>query len=344
MFNRPPETIMGRFIACLVCLGSASLASAQDGEVDIPSAAPVDFSQVAGKKFEITTSAAPTEVFVEEPITLKVTIIGAGPEKYRPQRNNLKIFPDDFTDDFHLEAVPDQDKHTPEKGPWEFTYRVRPKRVGVAHIPGLHLSYFETGANKFTSSFSDEIPIKVTRRQEATAEKLNLKIIQAPARFYELRPVDQVLRDDTPVPPPGPELFAALLTAPPVLSFVWYRFWRRLYPNAAERRQRRRSRAARLALAYLTRQAPDVARTRAAAVDFLRQRLDLPALEATPSEVARHLKRLGIAKPLIADWAAFLQSCDRYRFAPSVAEPEGPVNAEAIRLIHAVEADSCAAR
>jgi hypothetical protein len=100
-------------------------------------------------------------------------------------------------------------------------------------------------------------------------------------------------------------MLAALLATPPLLCFVWYRLWRRLYPNAAERRQRRRSKAARLALHYLAKQSDDVLRTRAAAVDYLRQRLDLPALEPSPHEVARHLKRLGIAKPLVADWATF---------------------------------------
>ena len=65
---------MGRFLAYLICLGSASLASAQDVEVEIPLTAPLDFSAVVGKKFDIATSAAPTQVFVEEPITLTVTI------------------------------------------------------------------------------------------------------------------------------------------------------------------------------------------------------------------------------------------------------------------------------
>src|SRR5262249_54590039 len=136
----------------------------------------------------------------------------------------------------------------------------------------------------------------------------------------------------------------AMLAAPPVLCGAWYWLWRQLYPDAAARRRRRQSRAARLALAYLAKQPSDVVRTRAAAVDFLRQRLDLPALEATPSEVARHLKRLGVAKPLVADWASFLQTCDRCRFAPLAAEPDGLVSDEAVRLIHALEADACVAR
>ena len=182
------------------------------------------------------------------------------------------------------------------------------------------------------------------RRQEPTAEKLNLPVVPPPARFYQSRPIDDVSQDDTPGPAPSPALLAALAALPPFLCFLWYRVWRQLYPNAAERRYRRRSRASRIALACLRKQAPDVPRTRAAAVDFLRQRLDLAAVEATPREVARHLKRLGIAKPLVTAWTTFLQTCDCIRFAPSAERSGDFLNGEAVRLIHAVEADPCACR
>ncbi len=346
-----------------------SSARAQEPPVIIPPVAPPDFSQLVGK-YHISSSASPTEVIVEEPITLKVRIVGQGPPEYRPERKNLHIFPADLDNDFHVEAVPDQDHLLPEKGVWEFVYRLRPKRTDVARIPELKLKFYAPDSKRFVPSFADEIPITVTPRSEATAEKMNLKVVQAPERFYKLRPVEEVLRDDSPMPAPSPEMLAALLAGPPLLCFVWYRLWRRWYPNAAERRRRRHSKAARLALNYLSKQKDDVPRTRAAAVDYLRQRLDLPALDPAPQEVARHLKRLGIAKPLIADWSKFLQACDQVRYAPSArawpglrysetpavqTEPAsatgvseylnpghpGDFNAEAIRLINAVEGDPC---
>ena len=336
----------------------------------IPPTAPPDFSQIVGK-YHISSSASPTEVVVEEPITLKVRIIGQGPPQFRPERKNLHIFPPDFEQDFHVEAVSDQDVLLPEKGVWEFVYRLRPKRANVNLIPELKLKFYAPESKRFVPSFADEIPITVTTRPEATAEKLNLKVVQAPERFYKLRPVEDVLRDDTPMPPPSPAMLAALLVVPLLLCFFCYRLWRRLYPNSAERRRRRHSKAARVALKYLAKQGDDVPRSRAAAVDYLRQRLDLPALDPAPQEVARHMKRLGIAKPLSADWTKFLQACDEFRFAPAAAHAwpglrstETPalqltsvpatgvseylnpghashLNAEAIRLIHAVEGDPC---
>jgi hypothetical protein len=334
---------VARFLMFLVFLANPIIARAQSTQVPIPAVTPLNFSQIAGK-YDLTSSAAPTQVLVDEPITFNVRITGRGPEGYRPERKRLKIFPDDLADEFHLEAAPDQDKHVPEKGLWEFVYRLRPKRDDVTRIPGLQLKYFDMDTKQFASSYTDEIPITVKARPPASAESLSLKIVRAPARFYQLRSEDEVLRDDTPVRFPGPGLLVALLGLPPLLCLLWYRAWRRLYPSAAERRQMKRSRAARLALAYLQKQAPDVPRTRAAAVDFLRQRLDLAALEATPKEVADHLKRLGIAKPLIAEWAAFLDTCDRCRFAPMPSQQVSPLSGHAIRLIHALEADPCVAR
>jgi hypothetical protein len=327
----------------LVFLGSPALLRAQSAPIPIPAVTPLNFSQIAGK-YDISSSAASTQALVEGPLTLTVRITGKGPEKYRPQRKNLKIFPDDLAADFHLEGLSDLDKSAPDKGVWEFVYRLRPKRDDVTRIPGLQLRYFDLDTRQFASSYADEIPITVRARPAATAEALSLKVVRAPARFYQLRSVAEVVRDDTPEPFPDPGLLVALLAAPMLSCFFWYRAWRRLHPSAAERRQLRRSRAARLAIAHLQKQAADVPETRSAAVDFLRQRLDLAALEATPNEVADHLKRFGFAKPLVSDWAAFLATCDRQRFAPEVNQQNSPLSAHAIRLIHAVEADPCVAR
>src|SRR5438552_10170266 len=117
--------IMVRLVLSLLMLPAGLVLSAQDVEVEIPPVTPPNFSQVVGK-YRLSSVATPTEVFVEEPITLKVYITGTGPVKYRPERKNLHIFPEDLADNFHLEAVAEQDKVFPEKGLWEFVYRLRP--------------------------------------------------------------------------------------------------------------------------------------------------------------------------------------------------------------------------
>jgi hypothetical protein len=317
--------------------------SAQELEPQIPVTAPPRFSQVVGD-YRITSAASPLEVRVEDPIKLTVEIQGRGPAKYQPARKNLQIFPDDMSEQFHLEAWPEQDQAFPDKGRWVFVYKLRPKRTGPIVIPELQLIFLRSVWTEFQSSFSEEIPIKVLPAPETTAKNMGLKVVDAPASFTQLRPVEEMVRDDTPLPTPGLRLMAVLLLLPPAGCLVWYWLWRRMYPNAAERRLRRRSRAANQALAYLAEHELDVMRIRAAAVDFLRIRLDLPTAEATPADVAQHLKRLWTAKPLVASWSAFLQSCDRCQYAPIEESAGKALHLEAMDLITTLEADPCVGR
>lgn len=316
---------------------------AEDLQVAFPTVTPPSFSRVVGK-YGITSAAAPTEVAVESPITLIVRISGQGPEQYQPQRRNLHLFPEGLADDFHLEDVPDDDQApAPDANErvWTFVYRLRPKHLKVRAIPELRLLYYVPRARSFQSSFAEEIPIKVMPPPQATPAKLDLKVVQAPARFYQLRSVDEVMRDYSPLPRPGFGLLVVLMVLPLLACFIWYRGWRRWQPSAVESAQRRRSRAARLALGSLAKEADDVGQVRAAAVDFLRHRLDLPAREPTPLEVERFLRRLGFAKSVAADWNAFLQTCDRLRFAARPETFATRIGPEAIRLIQEVENDPC---
>jgi hypothetical protein len=328
---------MGRLFLFFGLILTAAIIRADD----LPAVTPANFSQIVGD-YRISSSAAPLAVRMEEPITLTVVIKGDGPANHQPERKNLHIFPADIADSFHVEPVPEQDKRLPREGRWEFIYRLRPKNERVKGIPELQLVFLPKGASSCQSSFADEIPIRVTPRAEATPETLALKVVQAPPRFYALRPWADVLRNDLPAPPPEPLVLALLLAFPPLLCFAGYHLWRRLNPSAAQREYWRRSGAARLAIAKLAKQNADVQATRAVVVDFLRQRFELSPKEPTPVEVVRCLRRLGIGKRFVAGWQELLEACDRYQFAPAPVPANGYVQAEAARLIKAVEADACA--
>ena len=70
-------------IAMILCIPITALA--QSPIVDPPLAGrPPDFSNIVGK-YQIRASAAPTEVAVEQPILLRVLVIGEGPPKYEPR-------------------------------------------------------------------------------------------------------------------------------------------------------------------------------------------------------------------------------------------------------------------
>jgi hypothetical protein len=112
-------------------------------------------------------------------------------------------------------------------------------------------------------------------------------------------------------------------------------------PDAARQARRRRSRAARRALRELRpiRKQPDAYRVAAIMGDYLHQRLDLPAREATPAEVANHLSQLGAPVDLIEQAENLFRTCDAARFAPAESLDKGKLSSEAGRLILALEAE-----
>ena len=124
---------------CLLGLLIVSVPSvfAQGGSIDPPIVGrPVDFSNLVGK-YEIKVSAEPTEATIEQPIMLRVQIIGMGPVKYVPNRKHLKLFPDSWEKDFYVQEL--RDEATLDKNIWTFVYRLKPKHLKIDAIDGIKL-------------------------------------------------------------------------------------------------------------------------------------------------------------------------------------------------------------
>jgi hypothetical protein len=122
--------------------------------------------------------------------------------------------------------------------------------------------------------------------------------------------------------------------------------WCWFYPDAARQARQRRSKAAQKALQALRAIEQDdqerrAHRTAAVMADYLRQRLDLPAGEATPSEAADHLRRVGYSSQLAEQTADFFRSCDAVRFSPEPLYTGADLSAIAVELILALEAEPC---
>ena len=318
-----------------LCFGGSALA--QDADAP-PAAAPVDFSHVVGR-LEISASAAPTQVAVEEPITLTVKIYGDAAPRYQPRRHNLRIFPPDLTANFYVEPVPDDDRLSPERSRWEFVYRLRPKDKNVSLIPALRLVYYSPSRKKFQTTFSEEIPITVTAPAEPSPP-IEVKAKPLPEQFYKLAPIEEVLRDDRPLRVPI-WLAALLFSLPPVVAAVWYCIWRRRDFGVLATRHLRRSESARAALALLEVGSPDAIRVTTIVAEYLRQRFDMTTVEPTPREVERLIFRLGGTKVTRRAWMIFLESGDRERFAPAHAARNLDLPREAARLILNLEAELC---
>jgi hypothetical protein len=342
-----PTPRWGAVLLALVCAAPA-LSRAGEDDPDAPPAlgAPEDFSGAVGK-YRIACTASPTEVAVEDPVKLVVRITGAGPKKYLPERAKLHLFPPELGRDFYVQNVPREDRYLPAERTWEFVYRLRPKRLGITRIPALQFVYYDPALRRFQPARTrGSIALKVTPRREAVLPKNATRVPPAPDRFYELATGEAVLSRSGHAGDAYPFLLACLILVPPGLCAVWYGLWRRLHPEAGWRARRRRSRAAREALAALRRVDAERAGERTASVlaGYLRQRLELKGAEPTPEEVSAHLGRAGVSAGVSGRVAGLFRACDAARFAPSPPAEVAALTANACDLVQALEAELCAAQ
>jgi hypothetical protein len=333
-------------IRSLVTLGflflAASTACAQPLVID-PAHRPDDFSNIVGK-YSIKASAEPTEVHVEEAITLRIEITGEGPAKYEPKFKDLRLFPDSRKNDFYIQELPDQREVLRDTKTWVFVYRFKPKNVKVKEIGDLCLCYYDPqfpDKIKYVTKFAEPpIPIKVTPKPNTLGDKvIPPDVNSAPASFYHQADSSRVLAPPRLFFPISNIARASYLVLLPLVCLVGALAWRHWFPDDARRTRRHRDQSAARAIAHLrANDAPawDVVR------DYLRERFDFPATDATPTEVAAFLKRRGFAKAVGEQALAFLQTCDALRFNASPDLAQRPLAEDAVRLIEAMEADPCA--
>ena len=342
------------FLTLAVLLAYSSPLPAQTDGDEPPSAGqPANFSQVVGTYRISKFTAQPTDVIVEDPVTVTIHITGKGPSKHQPRRGPLRLFDNDAKHDFYIEPVPDQDKITAdEKGEktWVFVYLLRPKSTRVREVPEPRLSFYMPRSGYKTARRppdEEPIPLTVKPRPEVKPADLGLTTTDIPDRFYQIVAGDSVLANDHQVSYWSLGLLTAVGFGAPTVSWLALLLWQWLFPDSIGRHRRRRSRAARRAIQKL-----GAARGNCSALflcniltEYLSQRLDFHAVEPTPLELARFLERRGIAKQVGQQWAGLFRSFDEARFTPpssgtgSVSWPK-----QAVSLIHALEADPCLAK
>ncbi len=322
-------------------------AAPSEGEAIPTVGRPVDlpFSEASGW-FEVQARAEPTSLSVESPLTFTLVVRAVQPARQEPQRLDLRQLPE-FAEAFYIDDVGEQAAR-PDARTWEFSYRLKPRRLEVRAIPSVPFVYFNpyllTTNKGFQVLYTDPIPLTVTSRET----------VQVPVRGSEgafvLSTDSEVWEHRTPWTPPGGTTLAALVLLPPLGCIVWYLTWRRLYPDAARLASQRRSRAARKAIGALQGgrrlpPGPRAARMAGIVAGYLQQRLDWTVAEPTPREVAQLLEQRGCSASVVAQAVRFFEWCDSARFVPE--EESSLAGAEskdvAVRLILAVESESDAA-
>jgi hypothetical protein len=288
--------------------------------------------------------ATPTELRVEETLTLTVRISAVGSWQRPPQRPKLaklRAFDERFYIQTNDSSKPDRE--LPRQQAWEFDYRLRPKNTAVKEIPALLFVYYKPGVVPPEKGYrtTDAEPVPLTVKPVAAPPRP----IQAPERLFQLAPDTDLLRQGPPLDS-SLSLLLLILLAPPALCIAWYAVWSHRYPDAARQARQRRSRAAQKALHALQAVPADAPVSRATrsvliVTDYLRHRLDLRPAEPTPAEVAHHLQATGFSADLAGKTAEFFRACDTTRFTPGHAVDGADLPATASSLILSLEAESC---
>lgn len=270
--------------------------------------------------------AEPREVTVGRDLTATLVVTGATnpAEVVKPDLRKLKEF-----DAFKVTDAPDPPRD-PKAKEVRFAYRLAPRSTDVAEIPPLRFHYHNPDAAPgkqfpLTTTDRDE-PAPITVRAAPKTER-PVTPVEAPEFAFQIATGPGVLGGGPFVPCHWGWLAAVLLG--PLAAGAWYLAWRRVYPDAARLARRRRSRAARRAVALIRRsdRTPDPGGAVAgAALGYLRARFPLPEGAVTPPEVADALRELGVPADACETVADVLRACDRARFAP--ADDGGPALAD----------------
>lgn len=301
---------------------------------------PVDFSNIVGK-YDIKATADPTDLQVEQSITLRIQIIGEGRKEYEPNRKYLRLLPDSWRNDFYVQEMQDKHEVIREKKTWLFVYRLKPKHTKVNWIDDIKLVYYDPdirGKQKFVTKYANSIKITVKPKLDKSDEMV-VPLSAAPDSFFEYVETRHVLARS-----PGPFSISGLqltwfIALPPLACLFSVIAWRRYFPDEAQRAIQYRGASAARALAQLQASgvtAWDVVRK------FLRERLDFPIEDPTPSEVSTFLKRRGFALVLCERSRKFLQACDAVRYTSGAISESRQLRDGAAGLIQDLETDPCA--
>ena len=301
---------------------------------------PVDFSNIVGK-YDIKARADPTDLQVEQSITLRIQIIGEGRTEYEPNRKYLRLFPDSWKNDFYVQEMQDKHQVIRARKTWLFVYRLKPKHVKVNAIDDIKLVYYDSDIRdkqKFVTKYANSIMITVKPKPDKS-EELIVPLSAAPDSFFEYVDARHVLaRSPAPVLVSSLQLIC-LIVLPPLACLFSVVAWRRCFPNATQRAIQHRAASAARALAQLQSgcvPAWDVVRR------YLCNRFDFPVEDPTPSEVSAFLKRRGFALALCEQSRTFLQACDAARYASRGVSELKQLLQDGAGLIQDLEADPCA--
>jgi hypothetical protein len=272
--------------------------------------------------------ASPTDVQVEDPITLTIRVQAAGKVYRAPKQIRLENFPE-IAEQFYVEYPDDATFRRIDDRTWEFTCTLKPRRTNVSAIPSFPFAFFvpellppERGyQNHRTAS----IPITVRPRPLVQPSEVvrGVESQPLPDSVYRIAEGPAVLSYSRPVSPLVWIVLGGIcLILPAMKFFIGQIVWPRFSTNAKRKALVRRSIAAKKALAALDRlpREADISGAATIVAHYLRERFDLGSEEPTPDEVQCGLTAVGYESPASEMAGDFYRLCDAARYghvAPS---------------------------
>jgi len=306
---------------------------------------PADFNGAVGR-YQISATAAPTDVSVGDPITLTLRVRGKGQMQHvgAPLLNRIASLTRDF-------KIPDE----PLAGRVEsdskvFTQTIRAARTGIEEIPPIPFSFFDPQLGRFETAYSKSVPITVK-----AASNLSLsQVVEAePARPRNTRPLversegllanyadvpELLVQHRTAIGWPSAAVLAGCPAAYVLLLFVRRRGDRYNNDSAYRRRSHAMAEAKRrLKEAAGASGAAAAAQVHAALTGYLADCLNAPHGAMTREDVRRLLTERGVGEPLLAETDSLLADVEVAEFAGSAAGSAEDLIGRARRALGSLE-------
>jgi hypothetical protein len=297
----------------------------------LPAGEPASFNGAVGR-FDIQAQVDAAETRVDEPITMKITLVGQGnistlADPVWPQMDGWRIFEGDT-------AVNTTVQDGQVVGTRTYERVMIPTQAGESTIPAIEYSYFDPADEAYHEISTQPIPVTVTPgaagaagpAKPANAESGDDNATPPAAEEtgeLGLKPAPAVMR--MAAAPVATEPWYWLLWAVPMAAlaggFAWRRRQRYLLRTADVRRSSRAHKEARKVLNKV-RRSQDPLPERFAAVewaiyDYLDAKLGRSVTGLSSHGLATELGVRGIPGPVIADLQACLDGAETGRYSPA---------------------------
>lgn len=302
----------------------------------LPDGAPDDFSGAVGYPFFIDAQVGRETARVGDPISLRVTIEGAG----NIEQINAPELP--LPDSWRTYGQPTRVNTAAEGrllvGTKTFEWLFVPDEAGTVSVPPISFSYFDTNTEIYRTVTTDPIPLSILPAADVPAVPDNL-----PELTLDLEPGVLAIK-----PVPGslgqwrvPGLWVLWLVAP--LLFVgsaWWRWWQyRASEEVVRRRRQGALRNARANLATVTRRRGDMAYKQLimAVLTYFGDRWNTEPMALDQSELQQGMAAAGVDGDVIEGVMVCLREAEQGRYAPEDASPPRALVKQTLMALAAVD-------